>query len=96
MSIYFPAEDSYFFSETLKEFLKNKNKKIKILDMGSGSGIQAGTCKKNGFKNILAADINSEAVRYIKKQKTRPASKQIKSHPIKSKPRSTTTNPRRI
>ena len=66
--IYEPAEDSYLLNETLKEFLKNKDKNIKILDIGSGSGIQAKTCKKLGFKNILTADINKEAVKYLKKQ----------------------------
>ena len=44
---------------------------IKILDMGSGSGLQAITCKKLGFKNILAADINKDAIKLLKKQKTK-------------------------
>jgi|SRR3989338_4059515 len=68
METYQPAEDSYLLSETLKEYLKNK-KLIKILDMGSGSGIQAQTCKELGFKNILCADINQEAVDYLKSKK---------------------------
>lgn len=42
---------------------------IKILDMGSGSGIQIKTCKELGFKNILAVDINKDAVKELKKQK---------------------------
>ncbi|MEK6859802.1 MAG: HemK2/MTQ2 family protein methyltransferase, partial [Nanoarchaeota archaeon] len=42
---------------------------IKILDMGAGSGIQALVCRKLGFKNILAADINQKAVKQLKKQK---------------------------
>ena len=36
--------------------------------MGSGSGIQALTCKKLGFKNILTADINPQAIKHLKKQ----------------------------
>ena len=77
MSIYQPAEDSYLLSETLKKYLKNKiknkeinqeNQDIKILDMGSGSGIQAETCKRLGFNNIICADINPEAVNQLKKQ----------------------------
>ncbi|MEK6859809.1 MAG: HemK2/MTQ2 family protein methyltransferase [Nanoarchaeota archaeon] len=70
--IYSPAEDSYLLAESVQGFLKKqKDKKIKILDMGSGSGIQAQTCKQLGFNNILAADINPEAVKYLKKQKTK-------------------------
>lgn len=70
--IYEPAEDSYLLAETLKEFLNNNynNKKsMKILDMGSSSGIQAKTCIDLGFNNILAADINKDAVKELKKQK---------------------------
>ena len=37
--------------------------------MGTGSGIQALTCKKQGFNNIIAADINKEAIKILKKQK---------------------------
>lgn len=67
--IYQPAEDSYLLSKTLKEFLNDlEDKNIKILDMGSGSGIQAQTVKKLGFNNIITADINSEAVKHLKKQ----------------------------
>tara|TARA_Y100000310_G_C20677463_1_gene813917 strand:- start:1073 stop:1642 length:570 start_codon:yes stop_codon:yes gene_type:complete len=71
-TIYQPAEDSYLLVNTIKKYLKkskyNKNKSISILDMGSGSGIQAQTCKKLGFTNILTADINSEAVKHLKEQ----------------------------
>jgi methylase of polypeptide subunit release factors len=52
-----------------KDLKINNIKEIKILDMGSGSGIQALPCKKLGFKNILTADINIEAVKHLKKQK---------------------------
>lgn len=74
MSIYHSSDDSYLLSETIKDYLRNKlnNKKvdktIKILDMGSGSGIQAQTCKDLGFNNILTADINPEAVEQLKQQ----------------------------
>jgi release factor glutamine methyltransferase len=66
--MYAPREDSYFFSLVLKEYLKNKDKDIKILDMGAGSGIQAETCKRMGFKNITAADIDEETVKQLKKK----------------------------
>ena len=66
MLIYQPAEDSYLLSETVSKHLSNKSKNIKILDMGSGSGIQAQTCKKLGFNNILVADINPDAISHLK------------------------------
>lgn len=71
MSIYEPAEDSYLLSNSLANILKEQKPKktILILDMGSGSGIQAKTCRKLRFKNIITADINPEAVKHLKKQK---------------------------
>lgn len=45
---------------------KTNIKEIKILDMGSGSGIQAETCKESGLNNILTADINQDAVKFLK------------------------------
>jgi release factor glutamine methyltransferase len=67
--IYQPAEDSYLLSNTIKNKLKSENKSISILDMGSGSGIQAQTCKDLGFKNIIAADINPEVIDHLNKKK---------------------------
>jgi len=72
MQIYQPAEDSYLLQETLKQYLKPKPKNIKILDMGSGSGIQAKTCKDLGFKNITTADINPNAIKLLEKEKLNP------------------------
>lgn len=69
--MYQPSQDSYFLSEQLKKFLKEQNKKIKILDMGSGSGIQAIICLNLGFKNIICADIDKESLDYLKRQKLR-------------------------
>jgi release factor glutamine methyltransferase len=67
--MYLPHEDSYLLSQNLENYLKNiKNKKIKILDMGSGSGIQAKTCIKNGFKNVSCIDIDDKSLEYLKKQ----------------------------
>ena len=39
--------------------------------MGAGTGIQVLTCKKLGFKNITAVDINKKAVKELKKQKAK-------------------------
>ena len=66
--MYTPLKDSYLLSETLKIFLKNKDKRIKILDLGTGSGILAETCRELGFKNILTTDINKEAVKLLRKK----------------------------
>ncbi|MFA7707361.1 MAG: HemK2/MTQ2 family protein methyltransferase [Candidatus Pacearchaeota archaeon] len=79
MEIYQPSDDSYLLAEEVKKYLilvlnknRDKNKNItqdfKILDMGSGSGIQAETCKRTGFDNIICADINPYAVDHLKKQ----------------------------
>jgi len=67
--VYPPREDSYLLASVIKKYLKNKSKDIKILDMGSGSGIQAKTCINSGFKNVLAVDIDPEAIKHLKNQK---------------------------
>ena len=54
------GEDSFILSEFLGNYLKNKDREMRILDMGSGSGIQAETCLKLGFRNITAADIRED------------------------------------
>ena len=60
--IYQPSDDSYLLQKTLKLYLKGKNKNIKILDMGSGSGIQAETCIDLNFGNVLAVDVHNNVV----------------------------------
>ena len=75
--IYQPSEDSYLLSNVLKKQIKNKN--MKCLDMGSGSGIQSKTLIKLGIKqeNLTIVDINLDAVKNLKKQF--PKSKVIQS-----------------
>jgi release factor glutamine methyltransferase len=67
--IYQPAEDSFFFADTLKEYLKT-NEISSYLDMGTGSGILAETAEKAGIKkqDILTADINPQAIKQLKKK----------------------------
>ncbi len=65
--VYTPAEDSYLLEEQVKIFSKNK----KVLDMGSGSGIQAKAAIQGGAKSVLAADINKKVIAQLKKQKIR-------------------------
>ena len=69
-SIYKPAEDSYLLSLVLKNEipkLLNKNSKLKVIEIGCGSGIQLQTLKKLKVENIFSCDINTEAVEYCKK-----------------------------
>ena len=75
--VYEPSEDSYLFSEVLKESVKDKN--ISALDMGSGSGILAETLinMKIPQENITLADITKEAVNNLRKKF--PNSKVIRS-----------------
>jgi len=66
--IYQPAEDSHFFSEFLKKYF-SKNQIISYLDMGTGSGILSETVSKFLDKqNIFATDINSSAIKLLKKK----------------------------
>ena len=70
--IYQPEQDSHMLAKQIQIYLgKLKNKNIKVLDMGSGSGIQAQTVIKAGVpkKNVLCADINPEAIEFLEKQK---------------------------
>jgi HemK-related putative methylase len=65
--IYQPEKDSYLLSKILKKEIQNKN--IKILDMGSGSGIQAKTLIKLNVpsENLTLVDINKKAIKNLKK-----------------------------
>jgi len=68
MEIYEPSEDSYFFSDFLKNYFSQlTSKKISYLDLGSGSGILARTAATCGIpkKSILSTDINSAAVKKL-------------------------------
>ncbi len=60
--IYEPGEDSYLLEKYVKKFAKGK-----ILDMGTGSGIQALAAEKK-CNNVLAADINPEAIALLRKK----------------------------
>jgi len=72
MKIYSPEADSYFLSDAKKKFFKRQSKekikKFRVLEIGSGSGIQLTTFFSLGIlrKNIFACDINSQAVKHCK------------------------------
>lgn len=65
--IYSPAEDSFLLASVLKKEIpkiSEKNPNLKILEIGSGSGIQIKNLLDLGVKkeNIVCCDINPEAV----------------------------------
>ena len=60
--IYEPAEDSFLIENEIKKYSKDKS----VLDIGSGSGILALAAKFSKASYVLAADINPEAVSYLK------------------------------
>jgi release factor glutamine methyltransferase len=67
--VYQPAEDSDLFADFLKKYL-SKNNINSYLDMGTGSGILSITASKfMDKKNILAADINPDAIKFVKEKK---------------------------
>jgi HemK-related putative methylase len=62
--IYEPKEDSFLLKKYVKKYSKNCRL---VLDMGTGSGLQAITASK--FSNyVLACDINKRAVNYLDKK----------------------------
>lgn len=58
--MYEPREDSYLLLEQVKRFAKGK-----VLDMGTGSGIQALAAKK--ADSVLAVDINKNTIEHCRK-----------------------------
>jgi release factor glutamine methyltransferase len=59
--IYEPAEDSFLLQKYVRKFAKNKS----VIDIGSGSGIQALTAINAKAKSVLATDINKEAIKHL-------------------------------
>ncbi len=68
--MYPPSEDSFFLAKFVKEECRKLEKQGKILDMGSGSGIQAEAVLEAGInkKNIICVDIDKEVVSSLKKK----------------------------
>jgi len=62
--IYETNEDSFFLSKQVKKYAKNK----KVLDIGTGSGIQAETAKEAGAKSVLATDIDKKSIDFSKEK----------------------------
>ncbi|HTZ41897.1 MAG TPA: HemK2/MTQ2 family protein methyltransferase [Candidatus Omnitrophota bacterium] len=79
--IYQPAEDSFLLADFVKKEIQGiSDKKIKILDMGSGSGIQAQTCidEEINPRNITIVDIDTKSIKFLKDKF--PLSKIIQSN----------------
>ena len=68
--VYPPSEDSFLLEAEIKKYIESlsekEKSKLKVLDMGSGSGIQAKAALKAGAKSVLAADINQESIKKLK------------------------------
>ncbi len=56
--IYEPREDSYLLAGVVPRYVLSK----RVLDVGTGSGIQARVAKEAGAASVIAADINPRAV----------------------------------
>jgi release factor glutamine methyltransferase len=69
--IYEPSEDSYLLEKEVKKYSKNKL----VLDIGTGSGIQALASLNSGAKEVTASDIDNESILHLKKA--------VKDHKIK-------------
>ena len=70
-SIYDPQEDSTMLEASVRQYAKGQ-----VLDIGTGSGIQAiAAAQNNGVKSVLATDIQKGVIDYCKKN--------IQNHKIK-------------
>lgn len=69
MPPYAPEEDSYFLSGFLAEIVKRERPK-KVLDMGSGSGIQGETALKSGVgeEDLTLVDEDEKSVENLRKK----------------------------
>jgi len=65
-SVYGPREDSFLLQRVVGNICLFK-KPERVLDMGTGSGIQAITAKISGAKKVVGVDINPEAVKQARR-----------------------------
>ena len=61
--IYDPQEDSFLLAKYVDKFSKGK-----VLDLGTGSGIQSEIALRH-TKDVLAVDIDKESINFVKKKK---------------------------
>ncbi|MBI3334406.1 methyltransferase [Candidatus Pacearchaeota archaeon] len=62
--IYEPAEDSLLLAKEAAKHARGKQ----VIDMGTGSGIQAKAALDAGAASVVAVDINREALRHARQQ----------------------------
>jgi release factor glutamine methyltransferase len=75
MDIYEPAEDSYLLQRFVREYAFGR-----VLDVGTGSGIQALTATQNkNVREVIAVDINEDVIDKIKESKEVQLSGRIKA-----------------
>jgi len=61
--IYQPSDDSHLLEKQVKKLARNKS----VLDVGSGSGIQALSALNAGASSVSASDIDSASILHLKK-----------------------------
>ena len=61
MTLYEPQEDSFLLNKYVRQYAQGK-----VLDVGTGTGLQAVTAMEDPENEVLAIDINPEAVEYVK------------------------------
>jgi len=75
MDVYQPAEDSYFLQKFVRRFATGR-----VLDMGTGSGIQALTAMEvPSVREVVAVDINPKAVEELRKDIEKRKLRKIKA-----------------
>jgi HemK-related putative methylase len=73
--VYTPEEDSFLLADEIRKYVnilsKEEKRELKLLDMGSGTGILAETSINSGIKreNVLAVDIDGEAIKILRKKR---------------------------
>ena len=73
--MYQPSDDSYLLEKQVKKLSTG----LSVIDIGSGSGIQALSSLKSGASSVLATDIDAESITHLKKSES-PTLKVIKSN----------------
>jgi len=66
-TVYYPQEDSIFFADTIRRYLKSHSGLKKILDVGCGSGFLGILISKLTGSEIFCVDVNEDAVKTTKK-----------------------------
>jgi release factor glutamine methyltransferase len=67
MDIYAPREDSYLLQKKIQHYARGR-----VLDMGTGSGIQAGEAAKlPQVRQVVAVDVNEDAIQQLAEKKVK-------------------------